>query len=218
MHLFITNLIDRPWLFFAWVLIVVFSICAHEFAHALAALRCGDDTAAETGHLSFDPMVQMGMTSLVVLAIFGIAWGAVPVDVRRLRKTWHAGVVAFAGPAANLVLCVAAALLAVLFSRWGAGGQAGLVAVFFQYACQANGILFFFNLLPAPMFDGWVLFSLFIPAMRRIGPEQARTLGWMFLLIVFVTPAGQMIWNAGTFIGASCMAGWQGVLALAGLA
>ena len=50
------------------------------------ALRCGDDTAARAGHLSLNPMVQMGPVSLVYLAILGIAWGAVTVDVSLLQK------------------------------------------------------------------------------------------------------------------------------------
>lgn len=217
MNLFITNIVDRPWFFFAWVIIVVFSVCAHEFSHALAARRCGDDTAAENGHLSFNPMIQMGINSLIVLAMFGIAWGAVPVDVSRMRKTWHAAAVAFAGPAANLVLCMVAAFLSVLFSLGKDPEATSMVSQFFAFASVANGVLFLFNLLPVPMFDGWTVFSLFVPAMRRVEPQQAQTIGWVFLLVVFVTPVGGLVWEAGSWIGFACIAGWHGVLALVGL-
>lgn len=218
MHLFIMGSEEFPWQeALAWVVIAMFSICVHELAHALAALRCGDDTAAKSGHLSLNPLVQMGPISLVVLVVFGIAWGAVPVDVHRLRKTWHAAAVAAAGPAANLLLCILAALLAVLCGQGDPEGPMAMVGKFFLIACEANGVLFFFNLLPAPMFDGWTVCSLFFPAMQRIDPEQARTFGWIFLLVVFVTPVGGMIWRAGSVISISFITGWQGMLAMVGL-
>ncbi|MCX6995813.1 MAG: site-2 protease family protein, partial [Kiritimatiellaeota bacterium] len=79
MNFFIVQAWEQPFFFFAWVGIVTFSICVHEFAHAWMALRCGDDTAARAGHLSLNPFRQMGPSSLIALLVVGIAWGAVPV-------------------------------------------------------------------------------------------------------------------------------------------
>jgi Zn-dependent protease len=162
-------------------------------------------------------MVQMGVNSLIVLALFGIAWGAVPVDVSRMRKTWHAAAVAFAGPAANLGLSLTAALLAVLFSLGGETGSISMVSQFFTFASLANGVLFLFNLLPVPMFDGWTVFSLFVPAMKRVDPQQAATFSWMFLLVVFVTPVGGLVWDGGARVGLVFMTFWKALLSLAGL-
>lgn len=79
MNLFITQLFEDPQRFFIWLLVVIFSICCHEFMHAWAALKQGDPTAADEGHLTLNPMKQMGPFSLVMLAVCGIAWGRVPV-------------------------------------------------------------------------------------------------------------------------------------------
>ena len=57
-----------PRLFFSAVLIVVFSVCCHEFMHAFVALRMGDDTAARRGHLTLNPFKQMGWLSLLMSA------------------------------------------------------------------------------------------------------------------------------------------------------
>ena len=58
---FLSRLAESPLDYISWVLIIVFSICVHEYAHARAALRYGDDTAARSGHLTLNPLVQMGL-------------------------------------------------------------------------------------------------------------------------------------------------------------
>ena len=85
MTLFVQYLSSDPLYFFSWTLAVIFSVCFHEYWHAATALKLGDDTAARAGHLSFNPMVQMGPASLIMLLLIGIAWGSVPVDPRRQR-------------------------------------------------------------------------------------------------------------------------------------
>ena len=93
-----------------WVVIVMFSICLHELAHAWVALKHGDDTAAQAGHLSLNPAIQMGPYSLILLAVLGLAWGAVPVDEGRMRSRASGAWVAVAGPLTNLALMVVFAI------------------------------------------------------------------------------------------------------------
>lgn len=88
MNFFITYLWKDPMFFLAAIIIVVFSVCAHEFMHAWIALLQGDGTAAERGHLTMSPLKQMGPWSLFMLAFIGIAWGQVPVDPSRMRHRY----------------------------------------------------------------------------------------------------------------------------------
>ena len=88
MELFVEMAKSNPFFYFSWVFIVVFSICVHEYAHAATALQLGDDTAAQSGHLTLNPMVQMGGTSLAALLLVGVAWGAVPVNPPRRSRSW----------------------------------------------------------------------------------------------------------------------------------
>ena len=214
-HLFIQYAYSDPRLFFSWVIVVCFSICVHEWAHADMALRCGDDTATRAGHLSLNPMVQMGIGSLVMLAMFGIAWGAVPVDVSRLRRRTDGALVSFAGPAANLVLALAFSLLFVGLAMTPLSTHP--LENILRLGCMANGVLFLFNMLPVPMFDGWSVFSLWFPAMRRVRVDQAQTFGGIFLLMVFVTPLGAQIWKGGSAIGDACVTLWLVFFALIGM-
>ena len=210
MRLFLSYLWEDPRFFLSWVIIVTFSICLHELAHAYTALRCGDDTAAREGHLSLNPLVQMGVSSLIILALFGIAWGAVPVNVANLRKRTDGALVAAAGPAANLVLCLGFALAAAVAVR--VLGINHPVNQFFMFGSVANGVLCLFNMLPVPMFDGWAVFSLFVPGLPSLDSRQAQNVGMIFLMLVFVTPLGSAIWNAGSWLGESAIGAWANVL------
>ena len=213
MNFFISSLGQDPFYFLSWVGIVTFSICFHEFAHASMALKLGDDTAARMGHLSLNPMVQMGPMSIVMLLLIGIAWGAVPVNPGRLRTRADAAMVSFAGPAANL-------LLSLVFGGAMAGlsllgdPSSSLIIRFFAYGCVANAVLFVFNMLPVPMFDGWSIFSLFIPAMREVDPQKAQNISLFVLVVVFVTPLGSLIWGSGTALSGVVMSAWARLFAL----
>ena len=174
MQLFISRIGEDPFFVLSWMLVVVFSICVHELAHAWTALRCGDGTAADHGHLTLNPLVQMGWGSLMVLVLFGIAWGAVPVDVSRLRSYRQAAWVAAAGP-------------------------------------LANGVLFLFNLLPVPMFDGWAILSVLVPGMQRVNQGSIQSISWLFLALIWMTPLGGYIWQAGSRVAFALILGWAWV-------
>lgn len=207
MQIFIAKAAEDPFFVFSWILIIVFSICVHECAHAWTALRQGDDTAAAHGHLSLNPLVQMGWSSLIMLALFGLAWGAVPVDPRRLRSAWSAAWVSAAGPLANLLLVVVFAALAVVVVLLPGGGN-DVALHFFRLAATANGVLFVFNLLPIPMFDGWTVLASFVPPLRRIDPMRVQSYSWLLLLAVWVTPVGDVIWQAGRYVSTGAIMGW----------
>ena len=106
MNLFITQAFTDTKMFLMITLVVVFSICLHEFFHAWTALQFGDTTAADRGHLTLNPLRQMGPMSIIMFLILGFAWGAVPVNPAVLRaKNRHApAIVSLAGPATNFGL------------------------------------------------------------------------------------------------------------------
>ena len=208
MQLFILRIGEDPFYVLSWMLIVTFSICVHEFAHAWMALRKGDDTAARHGHLSLNPLVQMGWGSLIMLALFGLAWGAVPVDVRNLRRRTDAAWVSLAGPLANLLLAVVFSAIFVVAALLP--GQENEMALnFFWLAAKANAVLMVFNLLPIPMFDGWGVLEGCFPALQRLDASHQQNIGWLFLAVVWMTPAGGLIWVVGSRLTAVLVGGWD---------
>ncbi|MBN2448868.1 MAG: site-2 protease family protein [Lentisphaeria bacterium] len=187
MHLFIEYLWRDPDYFVTWLLVVVFSVCLHELAHAYAALSQGDDTAVRRGYGTLDPRRLMGPSSLLMLALVGIAWGAVPVTPSRMRHRWSPAIVAASGPLTNLALAAVSVFAWVGTETFAPGAKP--FHMLFRCGAQSNALLACLNLLPIPMFDGWEILRAAVPALGRLGQERLNTLNWVLIAALFLTPA-----------------------------
>ncbi len=197
MNLFVTRILENPAVYVPWVLLVAFSICIHEFMHAYTAHRLGDDTAAESGHLTLNPLVQMGWISLVMLLLIGIAWGSVPVNPSRLRGRYASAAVSFAGPLSNLVLCALFGLFAMALRNTLPDSPLVLIM---SLGSLVNGALFVLNMIPAPPLDGWSILSDFVPALKNLSPQVLSQMSWFLLLLIFMTNAFSFVWSGGAFL------------------
>ncbi|MEM4247821.1 MAG: site-2 protease family protein [Candidatus Nanoarchaeia archaeon] len=197
MNFFISQLFENPSFFFSVIILVVFSVCCHEYAHAWMALHEGDETAARNGHLTLNPLKQMGIFSLVMLLFLGITWGSVPVNPRNMRRRHSAALVAFAGPFANLTLFLIFCFLSALAeSKGGAIGRSAFA--FFFIGASLNAILFIFNMMPIPILDGFTIFSHLFPSLSKINQEVRN--GMIFLIFMLVFFSFSYIQSAGFFI------------------
>lgn len=195
--IFIAQLFSNPDRFFMQLLVVIFSVCLHEYAHAQVALWQGDDTAARTGHLTLNPLKQMGAFSLFILAFIGICWGSVPVDPSRFKHRYSDALVSFAGPFVNLSLFLVFTVLFTLASLRGFGEGALL---FFQLGALLNFVLFVLNMLPIPGFDGWNVFAYYLPGlMGKMGNSEFGK-GLMLFTIVAVFVLINYIFMAGLIV------------------
>ncbi len=198
--IFLAELWNNPPYYLTWVILVTFSICVHEAAHAWTAAWRGDPTALRMGYLTLDPLKVMGRTSLIMLLLFGLAWGAVPVNRGLLRLRRDRFAVAFAGPGANLALACLFAVAAAA-TGWCGVHMPGLPAQAIRVVSEvavtgviANMALFVFNLLPVPMLDGWDVYESIFPAMAAWRATIGGTAGFVLLLVVFMSPLGQVVW------------------------
>jgi Zn-dependent protease len=176
--MFVEKILTDPGYFFSASMIVVASITIHELSHALAASSQGDDTAAKRGYLTLNPLVHMGPASLMMLLLFGFAWGQTPINPSRFRHRFSGALVSFAGPLANLLLMV----LAVWFL--GTPGLSGGLKAFLGLAAILNAFLFLFNMLPVPPLDGFGVLETFVPAVRRQASGLSQY-GFLILLVLF---------------------------------
>ena len=198
--LFITNLFsDNPgdrFFYLSMVVIIVVSIVLHELAHGWMALKLGDETPRREGRMTGNPLVHMGPWSLLILGVFGIAWGQMPIDASRLRGRYGSTWVALAGPLCNLLLAFACTtalgLWLGLAGPADAADPAQAIAhrgqLFLQFAAFANVLLFAFNLLPIPPLDGSHVASDCSPAYRRFvsdpGNQGILIMGFFFAFVL----------------------------------
>lgn len=163
------NIIDLI-VYISSIAFVVF--CAtplHEFAHALIAVKLGDDTPRLRGRLTINPMAHIDKRGALMIFLFGFGY-AKPVEVRmrRFKKPKRdMALVALAGPVSNLLQSLI--LLFIYNALYYFGSSSGNVmmtymGMFFFYAAVINVNLAVFNLLPIPPLDGSRLATALLPA------------------------------------------------------
>ncbi|HEV8244663.1 MAG TPA: site-2 protease family protein [Polyangiaceae bacterium] len=151
-------------------LVFVFSTTCHEAAHAYFALRGGDRTAYQLGHVTLDPIphIRRSPFGMVIVPLFGyllggvmIGWASVPVDPYWARRhPRRAALMSLAGPATNALLAVIA--FVVLKSLVPSGVFHGLDSSSPLAALRMalNGLLYLnvalavLNIIPFPPLDG----------------------------------------------------------------
>lgn len=210
--MFIEYLFQDPHFYFMRIFIVTFSVCCHEYAHARAALWQGDSTAADAGHLTLSPLKQMGGLSLIMLFVLGITWGAVPVNPYRMKHSYSSALVSFAGPMMNIILfTLSAFFLALAFSIRANESALNMLAEI----SVINFVLFALNIMPAPMLDGWKVYSYFFPKINTHGSEFGNGLTLIiFLLVIFSI---DLLFKAGQFMMLNMTGFFSAILTFSGI-
>jgi Zn-dependent protease len=185
MNFFINKLFEDPLYFVRHVVILIISIVLHELAHGFAALSQGDDTPKKMGHITLNPIIHMGVPSLVMLCLAGITWGQMPVNPTQFRYRWSDAWVAAAGPLSNLALagsgCIVMALVKVHAIN-------SVSLEFFGMLAYINVFLFLFNLLPVPPLDGFTVLSGLMPSLKSV---RNSSVGLFMMVVIFTVPAVQ---------------------------
>lgn len=183
---------------------VLVAITFHEYAHALAAYKLGDDTAKSQGRLTLNPFKHADPIGLLMLLFLGFGWGRpVQVDSRNLNRKYSASkataIISFAGPLANFILAVVFSVitaLAIKFS-WLGGlnltAQTIIISILEMTICINVG-LGVFNLIPLPPLDGSKILSHFLPYEARNWFESNEQIFYYVFLFLWITGfAGRII-------------------------
>jgi len=174
-----------------YVVLLILSLTVHEFAHAWSAFRLGDDTAAREGRMTLNPLVHLDLLGTVLLPLAGVPFGwakPVPIDPSRFRRGVSMGagmaLTAGAGPLANVLLAVLAAVGLGLTSRFAPDAPA-VWATLLWALLQGNVGLAVFNLIPLPPLDGSRIVAWLVPYRLRPAWETVERLAPFLLLFVF---------------------------------
>jgi Zn-dependent protease len=176
--------------------VLVVSITIHEMMHAFTSFWLGDDTAAQEGRISFnplrhvDPLLTIGLPLLTIVLFSVPLLAAKPVPFNPARVKWDefgAALVGIVGPFTNLLLAIAGAGIIAL-----AGGGFGneTLNLFALYFVAINVGLFIFNMMPIPPLDGSRLVYAFAPESVQRVMASLEQFGIMivFGLVLFFSP------------------------------
>ncbi|MEK7101084.1 MAG: site-2 protease family protein [Patescibacteria group bacterium] len=181
------------------LIVLIFSVIAHEVAHGYAADSLGDPTARLAGRLTLNPFPHIDLMGSIVLPsllvftqspiLFGWA-KPVPYNPYNLRgRRWGETLVAIAGSATNILLAVVFGLLVRFGPTIGIDQAALSLAATIAFI---NLFLGFFNLIPFPPLDGFTALRSALPWHLSSGLNRleqavrgANILSLILFLIIF---------------------------------
>jgi len=141
-----------------------------------------------------NPLIHMGPFSIGILLLFGIAWGAMPIDSTRLRGRYGEAKVAVAGPAMNFFLAFLAMTALGLWWRFAPFDKSNVMAqngLNLLFICGLwNLLLGIFNLLPVPPLDGSHILANFSAGYARLAGDPSKQGVWLLAFFFTFMAAG----------------------------
>ena len=184
--------------FAIYALPVLFAITLHEAAHGYVARHFGDLTAYAQGRISLNPARHIDLIGTIAVPIlmlvvsggkFLFGWAKpVPVNYSALRSPKkHMALVALAGPAANLAMALAWAMLLKLAFTLPANFFSVPMAEMARAGILVNLVFMFLNLIPILPLDGGRILASLLPG--RVAWQYAKLEPWglPLLLLLLVT-------------------------------
>ena len=177
---------------------VIIAMTFHEYAHALAAYKLGDDTPKIQGRLNLNPLSHIDPIGLVLLMVAGFGWGKpVQIDPRNFDGKYSLSkseaIVAAAGPIMNFILAfVFAIIYYILFVATNvlSGLSASTLSVLYTIIIQIISInigLGVFNLIPLPPLDGSKVLMHFLSYNAKQWFYNNERIFYIAFLILWIT-------------------------------
>jgi len=160
------------------LVILLFSVIAHELAHGWVAYSLGDPTAKYAGRLTLNPLKHLDPFGSIILPLllfiagspFLFGWAKpVPINPYNFRDKKYGEIkVSIAGPASNILLAVIFGLILRFIPNEIILNNPG-IEIALGYIVAINIWLALFNLIPIPPLDGsWILFSFLPDSLQNI--------------------------------------------------
>lgn len=182
---------------------VIIAITFHEYAHAFAADKLGDDTPRNQGRLTLNPLSHIDPIGIVLLIFANFGWGKpVQINPRNFRRdismSKGEAIVSIAGPAMNFILAIIFSIIYCLVYKFAGTqfimstlGYCILLAI--QYTIMLNVGLGVFNLLPLPPLDGSKIFKNFMSYNVRNWIEEHEMIFYYIFLAIWITGLASVI-------------------------
>lgn len=192
---------------------VLIAITFHEFAHAYAADKLGDDTPRRQGRLNLNPLSHLDPIGSVMLVFAGFGWGK-PVEInprnfnRDRSMSASEAIVSFAGPLMNFVLAIVfAIILGVTLVATNSYIQMSSYTMSIATSSQVMAIIIqilmlcisvnlglgIFNLIPLPPLDGSKILRNFLPYNAKEWMDRNYQILYIIFIVIWITPVASMI-------------------------
>lgn len=175
---------------------VLIAITFHEYAHAWAADKLGDDTPRRQGRLTLNPLAHLDPIGSVLLVFAGFGWGK-PVQVnprnynRNMSMTKADALVSFAGPAMNFILAIIFMIIyysIVKFApNFGFETIGQVILALISIIISINIGLGVFNLIPLPPLDGSKILNHFLSYNARDWMARNEFYFYIGFLLLWIT-------------------------------
>ena len=151
---------------------ILIAITFHEFAHAFAADRLGDDTPRRQGRLNLNPFTHLDPFGTIMLIFAGFGWGKrVEINPRNFNRdislSKAEAIVAAAGPLMNFLLAIVFEIISCCIMKFAPSffyTNAGLIVNTILTSIVITNLgLGIFNLIPIPPLDGSKILGGFLP-------------------------------------------------------
>lgn len=174
---------------------VLIAITFHEYAHAFAADKLGDDTPRLQGRLSLNPFAHLDPVGSIMLLFAGFGWGKpVQINPRNFNRTISMSkgeaIVSAAGPIMNFILSIVFCVIYFIIYKFAgafAVTQVGMIVLDIIKSIIAINIgLGIFNLIPLPPLDGSKILKNFLPYKAKVWMESNGYLFYIIFLVLWV--------------------------------
>lgn len=176
---------------------VLIAITFHEFAHAFAAVKLGDETPKMQGRLSLNPLAHMDPIGIIMLIFAHIGWGK-PVQINprnfkgKISASAAEAIVSVAGPLMNFILALVFSLIFAALTKF-VPALNGIVAIIILDIIIINIGLGVFNLIPLPPLDGSKILAHFLPINARRWFVEHENIFYIAFIIIWLTPIASRI-------------------------
>ena len=199
---------------------ILIAITFHEFAHAFAADKLGDDTPRRQGRLNLNPFKHLDPFGTIMLVFAGFGWGK-PVEInprnfnRDISLSKAEAIVAAAGPIMNILIAIVVEIIACAIIKFAPAfyySSTGMIVdAILTSITIINLGLGIFNLIPLPPLDGSKILCGFLPYNAKNWMESHSQIFeiifialWIIgILSLIISPLISLAYNGLSYLCAS---------------